>query len=154
MGRGNPSLKAFVWHKTVQIPEHFGERIAPQGHFLALRARAPRRAMPSSQRQKKSDCTPRALPCASRSGATRLTALAKTGFFDKMTTGNESSRWYTRDYFSLRRSRISVRRSSSLLGLGGSAGAAGASSSFFLAKSASLFRLFTMKNTTNARIKK
>ena len=55
-------------------------------------------------------------------------------------------------YFcSFSRSRISVRSTSSLLGLGGSAGAA---SSFFLPSSVSLVRLFTRKNTTSARIRK
>ena len=55
-------------------------------------------------------------------------------------------------YFcSFSRSRISVRSASSLLGLGGLAGAA---SSFFLPSSVSLFRLFTRKNTTSARIRK
>ena len=59
---------------------------------------------------------------------------------------------YSMAYFcSFSRSRISVRSSSSLLGLGGSAGAA---SSFFLPSSVSLFRLFTRKNTTSARIRK
>ena len=58
-------------------------------------------------------------------------------------------------YLFFSRSRISVSRTSSAEGAGGAGGsAAAASSSFFLPISASLFRPFTRKKTTRARIRK
>ena len=56
-------------------------------------------------------------------------------------------------YFSFSRSRISVSRTSSLVG-SGSLGGSAASASFCLPSSLSLFRPFTRKNTTRARIRK
>ena len=56
--------------------------------------------------------------------------------------------------FSFNRSRISASSTSSALGAGGAGGSLGASSSFFLPMSDSLFRPFTRKNTTSAKIRK